>query len=660
MRRLRAWFIRLGGLFRRDRREAELSAELESHLQFHIEDNLRAGMTPDEARRAARIKLGGVQQTKELYRERKGLPLIETFLQDLRFGLRMLAKNGGFAAAAVLALGLGTGANTAIFSVVDAVLLHSLPYRDASRLMWVTTFLPRTGQNIVVHPDYFGWRQQNHVFEDMAAYSPDREDTLTGAGESVRLSSTLVTHSFFRVLGVEPRLGREFSQAEDRPKGPRVAILSDALWKQRFDADRNIVGRVIALDGDAYTVVGVMPPEFEFPENGNAEILLPFALPDTPVAVDQALFLVRIVGRLRPKITPAAASADLDGILDHLHSMYPAGYAKMLAGAQARIISLHDREVGNVRPALLILLGAVGFLLLIACANVANLQLARAIAREKEVAIRRALGAGRARIARQLLTESSLVSILGGAAGLLLAFWTLGVMRIAGPRNIPHMAGARLNWRVLLFTLAASLATGMLFGLVPALAALRAPVSEPLKQGGSQSASSNGRVRRSQKLLMTAEIALAFVLCIGAGLLTRSLIRLILIPPGFDGKGVLTAQIDLPRSSYREPEQWHYFYSELLRRLGLLPGVDAVGGAGVLPLRGATSSSVMTIEGEPAPDLTAAGVFVDSVTPGYFAVLRIPLLAGRAFDERDGASDHAHRHRERSAVAALFYASGTP
>ncbi|HXN65325.1 MAG TPA: ABC transporter permease [Candidatus Acidoferrales bacterium] len=638
MRAVRAWLIRLRGLFGKDRRDAVFSAELESHLQFHIEDNLRAGIAPDEARRAALIKLGGVQQTKELHRERTGLPLIETFLQDLQFGLRMLGKNPGFTAAAVLALALGIGANTAIFSVVDAVLLHSLPYRDASRLMWVTTFLPRTGQSIVVHPDYFGWRQQNHVFEDMAAYSPDREDTLTGAGEPVRLSSTLVTYSFFRVLGVEPRLGREFSQAEDRPKGPRVAILSDTLWKQRFGADRNVVGRVIALNGDAYTVVGVMPPEFEFPENGNAEILLPFALPDTPVAVDQALFLVRIVGRLRPKITPAAASADLDGILDHLHSMYPAGYAKMLAGAQTRVISLHDREVGNVRPALFVLLGAVGFLLLIACANVANLQLARAIAREKEVAIRRALGAGRVRIARQLLTESTLVSVLGGAAGMLLAFWALSAMRLAGPRNIPHMGGARLDWRVLLFTLTASLATGILFGLAPALAALRTPVNEPLKQSGSQSASSSGRVRRSQKLLMAAEVALAFVLCIGAGLLTRSLICLISIPPGFDGRGVLTAQIDLPISSYREPEQWHHFYSELLIRLGSLPGVSVVGGASVLPLRGSTSSSVMTIEGDPAPDLGAARVFVNTATPGYFSALRIPLIAGRAIDERDGAT----------------------
>ena len=563
-----------------DRREVELSAELESHLQFHIEDNLRAGMAPEEARRAARIKLGGVEQTKELYRQRKGLPLIETFLQDLQFGFRMIRKNPAFTAAAVLALALGIGANTAIFSVVDAVLLHSLPYRDASRLMWVTTFLPRTGQSIVVHPDYFGWRQQNHVFEDMAAYSPDREDTLAGAGEPVRLSSTLVTHSFFRVLGVEPRLGREFSQAEDRPKGPRVAILSDALWKQRFGADRNIAGRVIALNGDAYTVVGVMPPEFEFPENGNAEILLPFALPEAPVAVDQALFLVRIVGRLRPKITPAAAGADLDGILDHLHSSYPAGYAKMLAGAQTRVISLHDREVGNVRPALFVLLGAVGFLLLIACANVANLQLARAVAREKEVAIRRALGAGRARIARQLLTESTLVSILGGAAGLLLAFWALGAMRMAGPRNIPHMAGARLDSRVLLFTLAASLATGMLFGLAPAFAALRTPVNEPLKQSGSQSASSSGRVRRSQKLLMTAEIALAFVLCIGAGLLTRSLIRLISIPPGFDGNGVLTAQIDLPRSSYREPGTMAPLLLRAAAKVRVVARCSAVGGAG--------------------------------------------------------------------------------
>jgi putative ABC transport system permease protein len=625
-------------LFNKRRRDIELTAELESHLQLHIEDNLHAGMTPDEARRAALIKLGGVEQTKEIYRDRKGLPMIETFLQDLSFGFRMMRKSPGFTAAAVLALALGIGANTAIFSVVNVVLLHSLPYRDAGRLMWVTTFLPRQGQTLVIHPDYFGWRQQNHVFEDMAAYSPDRENTLTGVGEPARLASACVTHSFFRVLGAEPRLGREFSEEEDRPKGPRVAILSDTLWKQRFGADRQVVGRVIALDGNAYTVVGVMPPEFEFPENSHAEILVPFALPETAVALNRPLFMVRVIGRLRPKVTPAAAVVDLDGIDAHLHSSYPGGYSKMMAGAQARVISLHDREVGNVRPALFVLLGAVGFVLLIACANVANLQLARAIAREKEVAIRRALGAGQGRITRQLLTESALVSVLGGTVGLLLTLWTLGVLRRIGPRNIPHLASARIDWRVLLFTLAVSLATGMLFGLAPALAALRAPVNTPLQETGAQGVSSGG-ARRSQEFLMAAEVALALVLFVGAGLLARSLVRLISISPGFDSQNVLTAQIALPRTSYREPEQWHMFYSELVQRLASLPGVTSAGGASVLPLRGSVSSAVLTIEGQPAPapdEQSAFAVFVNTATPGYFAALHIPLIAGRLLDDRDG------------------------
>jgi predicted permease len=641
VRKVRAWLLRFGGLFNKRRRDVELTAELESHLQLHIEDNLRAGMTPDEAWRAALIKLGGVEQTKEIYRDRKGLPMIETFLQDLSFGFRMMRKSPGFTAAAVLALALGIGANTAIFSVVNVVLLHSLPYRDAGRLMWVTTFLPRQGQNIVVHPDYLGWRQQNHVFEDIAAYSPGFDYTLTGAGEAVRLSGARVTKSFFHVLGVAPRIGREFSAEEDRPKGPHAAILTDALWKQRFDRDAGVVGRVIALDGNAYTVVGVMPPDFEFPENSRAQVLVPFALSEGAVIVlNEPLFMVRVIGRLRPKITPAAAAVELDAIDAHLHASYPGGYAKMMAGAQARVVSLHDHQVGNVRQALIVLLGAVTFVLLIACANVANLQLARAVSREKEIAMRGALGAGRGRITRQLLTESGLIAMFGGAVGALLALWALRIVRALGPKNTPHLASARLDWRVLLFALGVSLASGMLFGLAPTLAALRVPLNQPLREASMQGGASGG-ARRSQKILMAAEVALALVLFIGAGLLTRSLVRLISIPPGFDGAGVLTAQITLPLNFYKEPEQQRAFFSELVQRVQSLPGVTAAGATQTVPLRGFVYSSVLAIEGRPVPtpsEQLAFGVAADSVTPDYCSVLHIPLIAGRLVDDRDAAN----------------------
>ncbi len=641
MRRLRAWFLRLGGIFARDRRDEELRAEIESHLALHEEENIRAGMLPQEAHRQAVIKLGGIAPMTEAYRDRRGVPWLETLWQDIRFGIRMLKKSPGATAAAIIALALGIGANTAIFSVVNAVLLHPLPYPDARKLMYVTSFIPKNNQTIVVHPDYFGWRAQNHVFEDAAAMTP-ADYTLTGAGEPTRLDAESVSASMFHVLGIEPMIGRGFSADEDKPNGPHVTILSYALWKERFGGDPGVIGRVIALDGNGYTVVGILPREFEIPEHSKTQLLTPLALEDSPVQQKQRLMMVGVIARLRPKMTPALAVADLNPISERLHASYPGGFAKMLSGSQMRVISLHDREVGDVRPAVLVLLGAVCFVLLIACANVANLQLARGVTREKEIALRGALGAGRWRLARQLLTESGFIALVGGATGLLLAVWVLRIVRALGPRTIPHLANAQLDLRVLLFTLGVSLATGMLFGMAPAFAAMRVPINHTLKEGGAQSGSAGG-ARRSQKIFAVAEVSLALVLFIGAGLLMRSLLLLISLPLGFNPQAVLTAQISLPLNSYNEPEQERAFFSSLIERVETLPGVSAAGATDGLPLNGFVEGSVLTVEGHDNPDAgtlvtEANAVFINSVSPGYFSALRIPLIAGRILDRRDAAN----------------------
>ena len=516
------------------------------------------------------------------------------------------------------------------------MLFHELPYQDSAHLVWITDFLPQHSQKIVFDAEYFNWRRQNHVFQEMAAYSPSGDFTLTGAGEPLRVVAGRVTFSFFHVLGAEPRLGRAFSAEEDRPGGTRAVILSDALWRQRFSSDPLVIGRPIALDGNPYTVVGVLSPGFEFLDNSRADLILPFALNDRPVRVGQGIRFVRVIARLRAGIGVAAATSDLDAINTKLHAEFPGGYAKMVAGAKTEVMQLHDHIVGNVRRPLLILLGAVAFVLLIACANVANLQLARAVSREKEFAVRRAIGASRWRIARQLLTESSLLGLVGGATGLMLAIWLVGFVRRLGPSNFPHLQNARLDWRVLMITLGVSLLSGILFGAAPVISSNRASLNESLKESGSQ-ASSGVRARRPQHVLMVAEIALALVLFVGAGLLVRSFVNLVSIPPGIDPHGVLTAEISMPLAAYPTQQQQHDFADRLLDRLRALPGVTDVGGASVLPTQGWVMSSAVDVEGRPPADKFGDtwSATINLISPGFFETLRIPLLQGRLLDRRD-------------------------
>jgi putative ABC transport system permease protein len=567
---------------------------------------------------------------------------MNAWLQDLRYSLRMILKNPSFVVVAVLALGLGIGANAAIFSVVDAVLFRGLPYRDAGRLVWASNFVQTQKQYLVFADVYAGWRTQNHVFDGVAAYSPAAEYSLTGAGTPQRLRGGQVTANFLEVLGVTPQVGRNFLPEEDRPGGTKAVLLSDAVWRASFGADPGVVGRAIALDDVPYTVAGVLPRNFEFLDNNPADMLVPFQLADSSIQISGGHVMVMIrsfsvVARLRRGARLEAVAADLDAVNKRVMASLP-GNLKGLGDAQAQAFSLHDHQVGNVRPALLMLLGAVGFVLLIACANVANLQLARAADREREVAIRGALGAGRWRLARLLTTESMAVGVVGGFAGVALATLVIRLIHGFAPSNVPHLQDARLDVRVLLFALGISLLTGVLFGLAPVLAAFRVSLEETLKETAGYGSTGTG-VRRAQRVLMVAEISLAIVLLTGAGLLVKSFRNLTSVQTGFDSEGVLTARVALPLERYQSIDQQRSFFQQLVERLQALPGVTAAGATASLPLRGNAMMSSVQIEGQPPTEVSMANMPVariNAASPGYFAALHVPLIAGRLLDERDG------------------------
>jgi predicted permease len=631
----------LNRIFSRRRIYGDLSEEMRSHLEEKIEELMAKGMSSPEAAYAARREFGNLTRLEEDARTVWQWPSLENFLMDVRYGLRILRQSPGFSAIAILMLAFGIGANAAIFSLVNSVLLRPLPYRDAARLVWVSNEMPVQHTSVVLESDYFAWRKSNHVFEDVAAYDPGAVFTLTGAREPEHIQAGNATYNFLDVLGVAPRLGRGFRSEEDRAGAAHVVLLTDSLWRRSFSGDAGILGGPISLDGEPYTVIGVLPPGFEFLDNDKIDAVVPLALEHYEVAVDKPMRIVSVVGRLRPGITPATAAADIDATNQRVWATYPPDFAQMLKGVRARVVPVQERLVGNVRPALLVLLGAVGFVLLITCANIANLQLARAVSREKDFAIRGALGAGRWRLVRQLLTENSLLALAGGAGGLAVAWWLLALIRLWGPKDIPHLALARLDYRVLLFAAALSLLTGILFGLSPALAAFRIPFIESLRASGSRDGAGS-RVRRPHSILMVGELAVALVLFVGAGLLIRSFVQLISIPPGFDARGVLTARVSLPPALYRTSQQRMAFFHQLDEGLAAIPGVTSAGLASVLPLQGTNWGAEIQIEGRQRMTLASGPpTEVAEVTPGYFSALHIRLVEGRlleAGDARDSAN----------------------
>jgi len=658
--------LRLSGL--RVEREAEVIEDLAQQLEDAFAEALQHGLSPPQAETAAKKHIMDwpalAKQIEHSTRGRESalsalqnraedrdlsmhgeFSLFTGLVQDILFGLRMLRKNLGFTAVAVLTLALGIGANTAIFTLVSAVLLRALPYRDSGRLVWVTNFVPSKAEDFVFQNVYAAWRDQSHLLEAIAAYSPPTEYTVMAE----RIRGARVTLSLLEVLGVAPQLGRNFHPDEGRPNGPKVVLLSDALWRLRFSADPAVPGRVIAVDGNAYTIIGVLPRDFEFLDTSPVDLLIPFQFTDNAIQTIDGRVVIRIesmqvVARVRADARASAVVAELNQINETVLRSVPASGKQLLTGARVSMMSLHDREVGDVRPALVVLFGTVGLLLLITCANVANMQLARAVARERDVAIRTALGAGRWRVIRLLLTESLTVALAGGATALLLAASAIRLTQRFAPTNISHLQSARLDGRVLLFTLVVSVITGIVFGLAPVLAASRVSLNDTLKQAAPHAGISTG-ARRAQRALAVVEIALSFVLFVGAALLVKSFRQLTAIPLGFDPHGVLTARVALPREQYQSFDQRRAFFSQLVTQLQVLPGVASAGATAWIPMRGVTMFSLIGIEGQPWPDFSWANVpsaSVNAVTPGYFAALRVPLIEGRFLDERDGVDAPNH------------------
>ncbi|HEY0003633.1 MAG TPA: ABC transporter permease [Pyrinomonadaceae bacterium] len=552
---------------------------------------------------------------------------METLWKDLRYGVRALLKKPGFAVVAVLTLALGIGATSTIFSFANGILLRPLPYQHPERLVLLDETSVKRGQASmgVSYPNFLDWREQNHVFEDIATYV-ENSFTLVGGAEPEQLRGARISSGLFEILGVAPVMGRTIRPEEDRPDNSTVVILGNGLWHSRFGANPGIIGQTININSRPHTVIGVMPPDFKFPQV--AELWLPLAL--TTKSWTRNDHGLRAIARLKQGTTLQQAQAEMITIARNIEQQNPVTNE----GMSVTVANLRDGLVGDYRQALLILLGVVGFVLLIACVNVANLLLARASTRQKEISIRSALGATRWRIVRQLITESLLLSVTGGALGLILALWGLDLLLAAVPIEFPFWMKFSLDGRVLAFTFAVSLLTGLVFGVVPAWQASKVNLNETLKEGG-RSAASAGR-HRLRGLLVIMEVALSLVLLVGAGLMMRSFLRLQQVNTGLNPKNVLTMTVSLPSAKYKEPEKQIAFFQHLLERVHSLPAVESAGAVSNLPLSGSLWGRSLTVEGRPVLSVGEAPMINHCVTtPGYFRSMGIPIIAGRDFTEAD-------------------------
>ena len=580
---------------------------------------------------------------------------MQALWQDLRYGARMLLRTPAVTLVAVIALTLGIGANTAIFSVVNAVLLRPLPYVDADQLVmpWGTRTDPQERTN-VSYPDFVDWQAQTKTLEYIAAYNSSGALLREGDGDPQVISGAAVSADLFQLLKVTPVVGRSFTRAEDQSNAAPVVVLGYELWQKRFNADPNIAGRQIRLGSTSATVLGVMPADFRFPATATkTEFLRPLASALGDRTQRRSSYSLRVVGRLKPGVTASAAQTEMRAIGVQLEQQYPDEGFRL----GARFISLHDAVTWGSKTPLLVLLGAVGFVLLIACANVANLTLARAAARHREMAIRAALGAGRRRVVRQLLTESLLLSVLGGTLGLLLAWWGVHFLLAASPLDLPRVKDVGMDANVLVFTTAISVLTGVIFGLAPALQASRGDLQHSLKEGGRNA--TGGVLRnRVRAVLVVVEVALSLVLLVGAGLLGRSFLLLNEVRPGFEPERVLTTDLSLAKAKYPKPEQQQAGFAEILSRAAAIPGVESAAVIYPLPLGGDSNSGTFLIAGRPIPrneDKPTSSHRV--ISPDYFRTLNIPVSRGRPFDARD--NQHAPPVLIVNETFARRYFSGT-
>lgn len=621
---LRALLVRAAGLAAKGRRDRELADELESHLQIATDEGVRAGLGPAEARRRAVLQLGGVEQTKEAYRDRRGLPFVETTLRDVRYALRGLARAPSFTVVAVATLGIGMGAGVTVWSVADAVLMRPLPYLAPERLVRVTETNPLKGwvATTAAPANFLDWRRLNASFTDLAGYQQG-EAFLTGHGEPQRLRALAVTGNLLDVLGVAPRLGRGFTFDETFEGADGVVVLTHDAWHTLFADDPAIVGRTLTLGGRSVRVIGVMPPGFFFPGR-DVQVLRPIGAKRADFEARRRAHFLAVVGRLRDGVSLADARSDLTRIASDLERAYPDTNTRM----GVRLDGFHGALAETERPALLLLLAAVGVLFLAVCANVANLQLGRAATRTREFAIRHAMGAGRGRLVRQVLTEGLCLSLAGGLVGLVLAAAAQAAVVRLLPQALPAFAELRLDAPVLAFAFAASLLAPLLFGLGPGLVSSHG--------GALRDRSASGPAGPLRAILVAAEVASCVVLVAGAALLAQSLHRLGAVPPGFAAGQATSFGVALPQLRYPEDERKAAAVAEIERRLRALPGVASVGTAARLPLRGYVYTNDATVEGRGADDYERE-LRHNFATPGYFAAVGATIVSGRAFTDADDA-----------------------
>ena len=620
---LRRW----RALIHKGEMEHELDEEMQFHLERDIEQKIKSGMSPEEARYAALKSFDRLDQSKEESRDARGVTFIENVLRDASYSVRVLLKSYAFTIVVILTLALGIGANTAIFSFANGILLRPLPYPQSDRLVSLDeTALKRGIESMSVSfPNFLDWREQNKVFEDIGVYFGTSRFSLSGAGEPIEIRGSYISHGLLEILRISPQLGRTFTANEDRPDEDAVVILGYDLWQRNFGGDASILGRKIMLNNRARTVIGVMPKDFRFPEI--SELWAPLALTTKDFTrTDHGL---SSIARLKDGVTVTEAQAEMHTIASRIEAQNPVTNE----GLGVKVISLHQSLAGDYREALLVLLGVVGCVLLVACVNVANLMLARASARQKEFALRAALGAGRWRIVRQLLIESLLLAIAGGALGFALSLWALHLLLTAIPIDLPFWMNFGIDLRVLGFTIGITLLTGLIFGAAPALQTSRVDLNDTLKEGGRGTVGGRGR---SRSLLVVTEIALSLVLLVGAGLMIRSFLRLQRVNIGLEAKNVLTTSFFLPQAKYREGDQRAAFYKQLIERVRALPGVEAVSATATVPLSGSGWGRSLTVEGYPILPVGQAPMIQHTVvTPGYFRTMGIPLLSGRDFADAD-------------------------
>jgi predicted permease len=642
MRTPRAWLRRVSSLVGRNRLDRDLAQELDAHLAMHIDDNCRLGMSADEARRQALIKLGGVEQVKETYRDRRGVPVLEIALKDLRFALRLMRRSPGFSAVILATLAIGIGANTVMFSVVNTLLLRALPYHEPDRLMSVRTVnVARQQPGRTAPPDFYAYRTQNRSLEQLDGFY-SRAYNLTGTGGPERIPTLIVSAGFFSTLGIQPSAGRAFVSQDEQWGSHRVAILSHGLWQRRFGGDQRIVGQPITLNGEPFVVAGILSPDFSF-LGMDGQLFVPMAFGPGDNMNSHSNYFLRMIGRLKPDVTRDQAVADLNAISNAI-----VAEQSVNQGTAIDVGPLRDVLVGrDVRRALFVLLGAVGFVLLISCANLANLLLARAAVRQREIAVRLALGASRGRLLRQFLVESLLLSLAGGCLGLGLAYLSTDALNLVSQRVLPRATDIRLEPTVLAFTFAVATIMGILLGLAPAAHSIAADVNAGLKEG-TRTASDSGGGRWLRSGLVVAEVSLCLVLLMGAGLMVKSMYQLLHVQSGFSADGVLTMEINLPAEKYidsRPDRQFSLeaysrataFFNDVIERVRALPGAQAVGAINGLPLMGEIWGKRLTFYDRPLPsDVSGLAQIQYRVVAGdYFRALRIRMVSGRAFTDDD-------------------------